>query len=567
MVFHKDFDVVVVGSGAGAGPVIYELTKAGFRVAVLEKGPWFRTGDFRKDELVATRRDVYFPNLKKEFHVLTYTDDFGDTVSRSTYDLGWSFWNGNMVGGSSNLMSGYFQRMKPADFRLLSEYGEIPGADIVDWPITYDELEPYYTKVEQLVGISGKVVPHQYAEPRSTPDFPYPPLKENIVSSFIDRAAKKLNLEVVPTPRAILSENKDVRKACYYSNYCGSYGCASDAKGSSRVAFIREALKTGNLTVITNAHVYHLETDGNYRLKKAYFITPDNKKHFVEGKIFVVAAQAVESVRLLLLSKNPEFPGGLANNNGQVGKNILFSAGGIGSGDIMLDDFDKKTAEAIRKPGLFINRTLQSFYEINDPESGKRIKGGIVDFLFEHANLVPKAIRQKYENGTLLFGHPLKQKIYRYFTRVRRLKFEIFVDWLPHDDCFVTLDNRYKDRYGLPVAKIRIEGHPYNLKPAKILARYAEEILEKMNLKNIRSSVDNLPPSNLQAGGVRFGHNPQTSVLNKFCQAHEVPNLFVTDGSYMPTGGSVPFTWTIYANSFRVADYIKKNFVPGTGRR
>ena len=561
MDFDKDFDVVVVGSGAGAGPVVFELAQAGFRVVVLEKGPWFRTKDFRKDELVATRRDVYFPNLKKEFHELAYTGDYGDTVLRSTYDLGWSFWNGNMVGGSSNLMSGYFQRMKPVDFRLLSEYGEIPGADIVDWPITYDELEPYYTKVEHIIGISGKVVPHKYAEPRSTPDFPYPPLKENIVSSFIDRAAAKLNLEVVPTPRAILSGNKNDRRACYYSNYCGSYGCASDAKGSSRVALIREALKTGNLTVITGAHVYHLETDGNFKLKKAHFITPDNKKYSVTGKIFVVAAQAVESVRLLLMSKNPEFPGGLANNNGLVGKNILFSSGGIGSGDFYLDEFDEKTAGAIREPGVFVNRTLQSFYEVEHPVSGKIIKGGIVDFLFEHANPVPKAIRQKRDGDRLVFGKELKERIHRYFTRVRKLKFEIFTDWLPHKGSFVSLSNR-KDFRGFPVARIHIDGHPLQLVPARVIAKETEKLFREMGLQNVRSTVDHTPPANLQAGGIRFGDRPESSVLNKWCQAHEVENLFVTDGSFMPTGGSVPYTWTIYANSFRVADYIKKEFSP-----
>ncbi|NPA46996.1 MAG: GMC family oxidoreductase [Chlorobi bacterium] len=553
------FDAVVIGSGAGAGPVIYELARAGFRVAVLEKGPWFRTADFRKDELVATRRDVYFPNLEKEFHVLSFTRN-GRKKSVTTYEWNWSFWNGNMAGGATNIMSGYFQRMKPQDFKLLSTYGEIPGANITDWPVDYAEMEPYYTKVEKLIGVSGRVVAHRFQEPRSTPDFPFPPLRENIVASFIDRAAKELGYEVIPTPRAILSQDRDERKACYYSNYCGSYGCASDAKGSARVALLRDALKTGNVTFITNAHVYRLETDGHFRVKKARFITADGKKYAVEGKIFVVAAQAVESVRLLLLSKNKEFPEGLANNNGLVGKNILFSAGGIGEGEIRLDDYDEKTAAAIRQPGLFINRTLQSFYEWEDPETGKKQKGGIVDFLFEHANPVPRAIKQKRDGDRLVYGRELKQRIYRYFTGVRTLKFEIFTDWLPHDGGFVSLDKRHKDFRGFPVANIHIDAHPAQIRPGRFLARHAEQLLRQMGLHHIRSNVNDWPPSNLQAGGIRFGNDPRTSVLNKWCQAHEVENLFVTDGSFMPTGGSVPYTWTIYANSFRVADYIKREF-------
>ncbi len=557
-ILRKNFDAVVIGSGAGAGPVIYELTRAGFQVLVLEKGPWFRTDDFRKDELVATRRDVYTPNLSKEFHVLAFTEE-GELQKYSTFDLAWSFWNGNMVGGSSNLMSGYFHRMKPVDFRLLSVYGEIPGANITDWPISYEELEPYYEKVERLVGVSGKVVNHTYQEPRSTPDFPYPPLKENKVTSLIDQTAKKLKFEVVPTPRAILSKPEGDRKSCYYSNYCGSYGCASDAKSSSRVALIHKALKTGNLTVLTGAHVYHLETDGNFKLKKAWFITPDNKKFSVQGKIFVVAAQAVETVRLMLLSKNKEFPNGLANNNNQVGKNILFSAGGIGEGEFHAEDWGEFFKE-IQKPGLFVNRTLYSFYETEHPFTGEKIKGGLVDFLFEHANPLPRAIKQKWERDRLLFGDELKDKVYKYFTRVRKLKFEIFTDWIPHNGSFVTLSDTYKDYRNFPVAEIHMDAHPSQILPGQIIARHTERLFREMGLKNVRSHVSDSPPANLQAGGMRFGKNPESSVLDKWCRAHEVDNLFVTDGSFMPTGGSVPYTWTIYANSFRVADYIKRMY-------
>jgi len=240
------YDVCIIGSGAGAGPVIYELSKAGYKVLVLEKGPWYKTKDFTKDELVATRRSVYTPNLKDEYHVIEEQDDDGNWKAQSTYKTGYDFWNGNCVGGSSNFMSGYFSRLKPNDFKLLSIYGKIKGANIADWPISYNELEPFYEKVERIVGVSGKVVPHQFLEPRSTPDFPYEPLQENIVSSLIDEAAKKLNIQTIPLPRAILTQKKGDRNACYYSNYCGSYGCASDAKGSSRVSLINEALKTGN---------------------------------------------------------------------------------------------------------------------------------------------------------------------------------------------------------------------------------------------------------------------------------------------------------------------------------
>ncbi len=561
---NKKFDVCIVGSGAGAGPVIYELSKAGYKVVVLEKGPWFRTKDFSKDELVATRRRVYTPNLKDEPQVIESLDNEGKWMAQPNYETGYDFWNGNCIGGSSNFMSGYFSRLKPTDFKLLSTYGPIKGANIADWPITYDELEPYYTKVEEIVGVSGKVVKHKFLEPRSTPDFPYPPLEENIVSQLIDQAASKLNIQTIPLPRAILSKKKGDRNSCYYSNYCGSYGCSSDAKGSSRVSLIHEALKTGNCTVIPNAKVFKLETMDGKSVSAALYYDAEGKIHQIEALIFVVAAQAIETSRLLLMSKSKFFPDGLANNHGQVGKNLIFSGGGVGGGELYYKDFPPEIAKELAKPGVFVNRTIQEFYEIIDHETGKKIKGGTVDFLWEHANPTSKAIRQKWDkNGKLLYGKPLKDKLYKYFTELRKLKFEIFVDWLPTDNCFVSLDPHTKDKWGDPVAKIRIGYHPHDLKIANVIADKSKKILKELGAKNIYAGISGFPPSNLQAGGCRFGNDPQTSVLDKTCKAHELENLYVTDGSFMPTGGSVTYTWTIYANSFRVADILKERLKKG----
>ncbi len=555
----RKFDVCVVGSGAGAGPVIYELSKAGYSVIVLEKGPFFRTEDFAKDEITAIRRSVYTPNLRDEQHVIESKDDNGNWVGESTYSTGNDFWNGNCVGGSSNFMSGYFQRMKPIDFRLLSEFGEIEGANVVDWPITYDDLEPYYAKVEKIVGIAGKVVQHSQLEPRSTKEFPYPPLGENIISKWIDDAGKKNNIEVLPMPRAILSRPKDDRNACVYSNYCGSYGCSSDAKGSSRVSLIYSALRTGNCTLVPNAKVYHLEAETDNKVKRAWFYDVESKKVSIEADIFVVAAQAVETSRLLLMSKNKQFPNGLCNNNGLVGKNIIFSAGGVGGGDFYLNEMSPEKAMQLKIPGLFVNRTIQQFYEYIDDQTQKRIKGGTIDFLFEHANAMTKAIKQKWDNdGNLLYGEKLQSKIKNYFSNVKKLKFEVFADWLPNDDCFVSLDKDVRDKWGDPVAKIRIGYNEQDIRVGKFLASKGEKILKTMGAKNIYSGISASPPSNLQAGGCRFGNDPKHSVLNKNCRSHEVDNLYVSDASFMPTGGSVTYTWTIYANAFRVADEIIK---------
>ena len=154
------YDVCIIGSGAGGSPIAYELANAGYKVVVLEKGENYAEEDFNKDELAVSRRDMFTPPLREQKHVI---NEYSQDGSFKRYDgekSGWNFWNGSMVGGSSNLMSGYFHRMKPNDFKLKSVYGEIEGANVVDWPISYEELEPYYAKVEKVVGVSGRVIKH-----------------------------------------------------------------------------------------------------------------------------------------------------------------------------------------------------------------------------------------------------------------------------------------------------------------------------------------------------------------------------------------------------------------------
>jgi len=550
----------IIGSGAGAGPIIFELSKAGFEVIVLEKGPWFETKDFTKDEIALTRRSVVTPNLKDEPQVLEKQNKNGEWEAKSTFDTGNDFWNGSCVGGSSNFMSGYFHRMKEMDFKLLSTYGPIENSNVVDWPIDYKDMEPYFDKVEKVVGVSGRNVNHKYQEPRSSSDFPYPPLSENIVSKWIDKAGSELGYKMVPVPRAILSEKHKKRNACYYSNYCGSYGCSSDAKGSSRAALINQAIETGNCKVIPYAKVFQLKTNGNEKIIEAHYHDINGNDQIIKADVFVVAAQAVETSRLLLLSKNVDFPNGLANNNGEVGKNLIFSAGGIGSGYLNYADMSEQEAKDLSIPGVFVNRALHDFYEI-EKEDGRKIKGGSVDFLFEHANPIGRSIRRKWNSdGDLVYGSKLKKRIYNYFTTLRRLKFEVFVDWQPNDNCFVSLDPEVKDKWGDPVARIRLGYLDHDLDVGKYIAKKCEVILEKVGAKNINSSISGGAPPNLQAGGCRFGENPDTSVLDKNCKAHEVDNLYVSDGSFMPTGGSVTYTWTIYANAFRVADEIIKRY-------
>lgn len=548
------YDAVIIGSGASGGAVAYQLCKAGYKVLMLEKGRLLNREDFSKDELAYCRRDIVTPSLFDEYHTIEEKIDGKWTVT-PTYESGWSFWNGNVVGGSSNFMSGMLHRLHPDDFRLKSKYGEIEGANVVDWPITYDELEPYYTLAETVVGISGKYEPHPYEPPRSTKAFAQPPTAENEVVKLFDKSCKALDIVPLVTPRAVLSQDKGDRKACYYSNFCGSYGCSSGAKGSSREALIKPALATGNLTLMSHSHVKRLSASKESVQYAEVVDTITGKTKKIRGRLFVIAAQAHESARLLLNSANRYHPQGLANSSGELGKNLLFSGGGSGQGELHKESLKEIKFEALMQRGLFVNRSILDWYFIDHWWYGK-FKGGSVEFMFEHQNIISRARKDNYEGDTLVWGKALGERVVKRLTEQKSIRFEIFNDWLPNDNCFVSLDKTHKDKYGMPVGKLRLEGHPQDVKVGKYIAKKCEVLLEEMGAKNIYSSISSSASSNLVAGGCRFGDDPKTSVLDKHCKAHDVENLYVADASFMPTGGSVAYTWTIYANALRVGDKI-----------
>ena len=546
------YDICIIGSGAGGAPIAYELSNAGFNVVVLEKGKYYKEEDLNKDELAVSRRDMFTPPLNEEQHVINERDEDGTITRYVGSEYNWSFWNGSMVGGSSNLMSGYFHRMKPNDFKLKSVYGEVDGANVVDWPISYEDLEPYYEKVERVVGVSGKIVKHKFLEPRSTSELPYPKLEENGVTKWFDVACGNLGFRAIPTPRAILPFASLDRKGCSYSNFCGSYGCATGAKGSARAALLQKC----KAKIITQAFVYKLDSDDK-KITKVHYYDKDKIPHAITAKIFVLSAQAIESSRLLLNSKNKYFPFGIANNSGQVGKNLIFSAGGSGQGRFIFENLNEKQRHELMQPGLFFNRSLQDWYDYE--KDGKKYKGGTIDFLFEHQNIISRATREFYnEKGNIIWGDELKNKIHKTLTTSRVLTYEVFNDWLPTDYCFVSVDKKVKDKFNQPVGVINLWGHPQDIEVGTHLAKKAQKVLEEMGAEDISMDISSAPPPNLVAGGCRFGENPKISVLDVNCKAHELDNLYVTDASFMPTGGSVPYTWTIYANSFRVADILKK---------
>jgi choline dehydrogenase-like flavoprotein len=222
-------------------------------------------------------------------------------------------------------MSGFFYRLKPVDFRLKSELGGVPGSNVADWPITYKDLAPYYERAEEELGVSGNAVPHPFLEPR-TKNYPLPPLAEHPAALEIDKACKSLGWHGLPTARGIISAPYKGRDACVYCTLCGSYGCEHDAKSSTLAALIPQAIATGNVELRARSMAKEVLVDKAGRAKGVVYLDDQGVEHEQAAKVVVVSATAVESARLLLNSKSPRFPNGLGNDNGLVGKNLIFSS-------------------------------------------------------------------------------------------------------------------------------------------------------------------------------------------------------------------------------------------------
>jgi choline dehydrogenase-like flavoprotein len=538
-------DAVIVGSGAGAGPLALRLSQAGFDVLVLEKGRRYTREQYRHDEVDhAIRPEFFVPSLADDPHVVVDARGCGE-AERST--LGWV---ASCVGGGTAHMGGSFYRFHPDDFRLRSRFGAFEG--IADWPYTYDALEPYYAQAEWEVGVSGVAGTNPFEGARSRP-YPMPPLERHPIAAAFDEACARGGAHAFPTPRAINSIPYGGRPPCAYCAFCGGYGCAVGARGSVQEALLPRAEQTGRCEIRATSMVCRITQAADGRATGCIYVDERGVEHRVESRIVCVCASAVESARLLLLSASSRSPSGLANGNGLVGRHLQFHAGSFGRGRFR---YDRHASLPRAHAGRVLVGSMMDHYFLPSGVAAWP-KGGVHRFGVERTFPIGTAqsVARDGPDGWL-WGDALKRRLREHFHDYLEVSFEVFQDFVPNDETYMTLDPEIRDKWGLPVARIHLVESDHHGVAGRWLLDRGLETLDRMGADALIPEKAGVLNHVMVQGTCRAGADPATSVLDAFCRAHEVPNLFVVDGSFMPTSGGAPTTLTILANSFRTADFI-----------
>ena len=546
-------DVVIIGSGAGGGPLALALSRAGCKVLVLEKGPLYSRGDYCHDEILASEQSGFFiPRASQDPHVVVMHGPEGP-LEPETSNLGWI---GSCVGGGTVRMGGYLFRLHPDELRLRSLYGDYEL--IEDWPFSYNELEPYYCRAEWEVGVAGAAGSNPFEGPRSKP-YPMPAIDVHPVADTLDRVCRRLGLTSFPTPRAVNSRPYQGRPKCSYCDFCAAYGCPTGAKGSSQEALLSRAVETGRCDILPKAMVREVTLGRDGRASGCVFLDESGKEHEVSAKVTCISCSPIESARLLLLSKSPRFPDGLANGSGLVGRNLQLQISSRGSATFRCD---RHPEMLLRERGPFLGRSLMDYYFL-PPGVSDFPTGGLLRFGLSGPDPIANAHRLASRNGTLIWGNRLKRRLWEYYNETREVFFEVFQDFVPNVRTHVVLDPEAKDKWGLPSARLFVDRPAHHARAAQWLVDRGLEIFEEMGADQAEPGIVAGISYYLLHGTCRAGKDRETSVLNEYCQSHEVPNLFVVDGSFMPTSGIAPPTLTILANSFRTADHIISRFESG----
>src|ERR1700716_3759057 len=563
-------DVVIVGAGAAGGILAAELGKAGMKVIGLERGPRLKTEDFNPhDELRYFQRLDLRPNPKRQ-PVTWRPNANGRAVPVARQDYG------NQAGGGTVHYGAVSWRMHEDDFRArshtMARYGAsaIPeDSSLADCPLSYADLEPYYDRAEYELVVSGKAGNLQgrkidggnvFEAPRRR-EYPLPPLDVDQAGALFDAGARTLGLHPFSTPRAILSRPYEGRPACTYCSYCQAFGCFIGAKSSILVTELPEADATGNFKVVTGAMTYRVNSDNSGRATGVSYWGPDGSDNTIEAEVVILAPFIYDNTRLLLLSKTEKFPNGLANSNGQGGRHIMTH--------INVRVF----ATFEDRVNIFMGPSAQR-HTVDDYNADNFDHGGLgfirgaqisVHPAQLEAGPIGTAMGMNPPPGVPRWGAPYRDFLAKNYTRFAAINAQ--TENLPYGDQTIDLDPNTRDAWGLPAPRMTYDWRrPNERARAEFMLAKLEEIGRAMGATQVwRGPVAPGSPGGHHEGGTRMGSDPKTSVVNRYGQTWDVPNLFVVGSSTFPSQSDFNPTLTIQALAYMTADAIVNRYRKSPG--
>ncbi|MQA92568.1 MAG: hypothetical protein GEU90_20490 [Gemmatimonas sp.] len=555
-------DVVVVGLGAAGGVAVLPLVDAGIEVIGLEAGTWLTRRDFAPDEIRNNVRDWPMAVQKANLEVPT---------TRATPDSpsfrGSSHPMMNAVGGTTLHYWAQAWRLNPWDFKVVSEttrrYGSsrLPaGTTVEDWPFDYDELEPYYDRIEYEIGVSGQAgnvagnvdERGNRFEGLRAREYPMPPLRWTGFHERMADAARDLGWHPFPGPALINSQAYGDRAGCVYHGFCNSGGCHVDAKAGPHTTTIPRALETGRLTVITRAHVIGIDADRSGRATGVRYVV--GSEEFIQpAQVVLLASYTYENVRLLRLASSHVYPNGFANNGGQVGRHYFshhqgapvsalfpfdisawygLPAQGVAVDDFADDNFDHSSLDFIGGGNLWAMSDRRPISAANGSTFGRAPSWG------------SEWKRYIHENADRSHGSYIQKTT------------------LPYETNYLDLDPVERDPLGFPVLRVTAQYKQNELAIADFMQDRMEEWYRATGATEVsRGGLGNAMGLSTHAfGGTRMGDDPSANVVDRWGFAHEAPNLGILGASVMGTSGAHNPTLTVQALTWRTAEHLVKNW-------
>lgn len=559
----KQYDAIIVGSGAGGGMSAFTLANAGMKIAVVEAGPYFDP----KDPTTMTQMKWPWESPRRGASTNRAFGDFdmswGDWEVEGepyTKEKGTEFlwWRARMLGGRTNHWGRISLRFGPKDFK----HKDVDGLG-ENWPISYDEVKPYYDKLDKLVGVFGT----NEGLPNDPDGFFLPPPKPRLHELYYMKGAKKSGVPVIPGRLSMLTKriNKE-RGVCFYCGQCNR-SCNAYADFSAGSVFIFPAQKSGQVDLYTNCMVKTVTTnDEGLATGVSYINKEDNREYEMKSRIVVLGASACSSARILLNSKSTQHPNGLGNSSDHVGR-YLHDSTGAGLGAFVPALMDRKIYNEDGVGGMHVYSPWWGDNSKLDFPRGYHVEvwGGMGMPSYGFGFNVDAM--NKYIGGDVGgYGTKLREDVKRFFGAYVGMSGR--GEAIARYDNRCTIDPNVVDKYGIPVLKFDYKWSDYERLQAKHMTETFAEIIDNMggilmgDLPGKDKDYGLLAPGQIihEVGTTRMGDDPKTSVTNKWQQLHDAKNVYVVDAGPFTSQADKNCTWTIMALSMRASEHIVEEF-------